>query len=86
MQGEIHTSILWRDAAELSDDPTDSGNACCSPDLSPVKNVCRIMKRRIRQRLPWTVEAGEVLYQERLGKKSTCKTAAINLLSSEKCN
>ncbi len=55
----------------------------CSPDLSPVKNVCRIMKRRIRQRLPWTVEAGEVLYQERLGKKSTCKTAAINLLSSE---
>ena len=24
----------------------------CSPDLSPIENVCRIMKRRIR----WTVE------------------------------
>lgn len=30
-----------------------------------------------------TVEAGEVLYHERLGKKSTCKTAKINLLVSE---
>ena len=29
--------------------------ACC-PDLSPIENVRRIMKRRIRQRRPQTVE------------------------------
>lgn len=51
----------------------------CSPDLSRIKNGWCVMRRRIRQQLPWTVEAGEVLCQER----STCKTAAINLLSSE---
>ena len=28
----------------------------CSPDLSPIENVWRIMKRRIRQRRPQTVE------------------------------
>ncbi len=60
----------------------------CSPDQSPIKNLGRIMKRRMRQRIPRTVEAGEILYQERLGKQSTCKTAAINLLGSEmiKCH
>lgn len=40
----------------------------CIPDLFPL--------------LPWTVEAA-ILNRERLGKKSTWKTAAINLLSSE---
>ena len=28
----------------------------CSPDLSPIENVWRIMKRKIRQRRPRTVE------------------------------
>ena len=28
----------------------------CSPHLSPFENVWHIMKRRIRQRRPWTVE------------------------------
>ena len=28
----------------------------CSPDMSPFENVWGIMKRRIRQRRPWTVE------------------------------
>uniref|UniRef100_A0A8C9ZKA5 Uncharacterized protein n=1 Tax=Sander lucioperca TaxID=283035 RepID=A0A8C9ZKA5_SANLU len=28
----------------------------CSPDRSPTENVGRIMKRKIRQQRPWTVE------------------------------
>ena len=28
----------------------------CSPDLSPIENVWRIMKRKIQQRRPRTVE------------------------------
>lgn len=28
----------------------------CSPDLPPTENVWRMMKKRIRQRQPWTVE------------------------------
>jgi len=28
----------------------------CSPDLSPTENIWCIMKRKIRQRKPWTVE------------------------------
>ena len=59
----------------------------CSSDLSPVENVCHIMKRRIRQRRPRTVE--QVLYTPRMGKNSTCKTATIDIFSSQmitKCN
>ena len=28
----------------------------CSPDLSPIENVWRIMKRKIQQQRPWTLE------------------------------
>ncbi len=28
----------------------------CSPDLSPIENIWRIIKRKIRQRRPWTLQ------------------------------
>lgn len=36
----------------------------CSPDLSPIENVWRIMKRRIRQRRPYTVEQLKLYIKE----------------------
>ena len=55
----------------------------CSPDLSPIENICRIMKRWIRQRAPRSAK-----HQE-WGKHSTCKTVTIDIFSSQtisKCN
>ena len=40
----------------------------CSPDLSPIENVWRIMKRKIRQRRPRTVEQLK-LYISKNGKE-----------------
>ena len=51
----------------------------CSPDLSPVENVWRIMKRRIRQRL----SSSSLEYTKHL----TCKTATTDIFSPQtKCN
>ena len=50
----------------------------CSPDLSPIENVWRIMKRRITD--CW---AAQVLYTPRMGKNSTCKTTTIDIFSSQ---
>ena len=52
----------------------------CSPDLSSVENVWRIMKRKIRQASDcW---ATEVVYPSRMGNISTYNTSAIIVLSS----
>ena len=57
-------------------------------NLSPIENVLRIMKRRIRQWWPQPVVQLK-LYTRRMGKNSTCKTAMIDIFSSQtitKCN
>ena len=38
----------------------------CSPDLSPIKNIWCIIKCKIRQRRPWTLQQLET-YQPRMG-------------------
>ena len=59
----------------------------CSPALSPIENVWHIMERRIRERRSQTVEQlKSCIHKE---KNSTCKTAAIDIFSSQmitKCN
>ena len=60
----------------------------CSPDLSPIENIWRIMKGRIRQQRRQTVKQ-LVLYTPIMGKNSTCKTPIIDIFSSQtitKCN
>ncbi len=36
----------------------------CSPDLSPIENICRIIKRKMRQRRPKTVEQLEACIRQ----------------------
>lgn len=54
----------------------------CSLDLSPIENVWHIMKHKIRQRRPRTIEPLK-LYQTRMGKNFAFKTSTISVLSSK---
>ncbi len=36
----------------------------CSPDLSPIENIWRIIKRKIRQRRPWTLQQLETYIRQ----------------------
>ncbi len=36
----------------------------CSPDLSPIENFCRIIKRKIHQRRPWTLQQLETYIRQ----------------------
>ena len=61
-----------------------------SPDLSPIQNVWRIMKRRIRQRWrPWTVEQLKSCIHQEWAKIPLAKLQQLIYFSSQtitKCN
>ncbi len=54
----------------------------CSPDLSPIENIWRIIKREIHQRWPQTSAAGN-LYQARMGPNSNTKTPETHNLDAQ---
>ncbi len=58
----ITKSWLWRKRVRVLDWPA------CSPDLSPIENVWRILKRKMRQRRPRTVAHLKTCLQEEWDK------------------
>ncbi len=58
----------------------------CSPDLSPIENIWCIMKRKIRQRWPQTLQQVWNLYQARMGPNSNTKTLeTLDAQTSSNC-
>ncbi len=49
----------------------------CSPDLSPIENIWRIIKRKIHQRRPQTLQQLETYIRARMGKNPTPKLQKI---------
>ncbi len=45
----------------------------CSPHLSPIENICRIIKRKIRQRWPQTLQQLETYIRQEWDQVSTTK-------------
>ncbi len=56
--------------------------SACSPDLSPIENIWRIIKRKIRQRRPQTLQQLET-YQARMGPNSNTKTPETHNLNAQ---
>ena len=71
----VTTACLRRHRVRMLDWPA------CSPDLSPIENVWRILKRRIRHLLPRPVEQS-CIHQE-WAKDVTCKPTTIDIFSSQ---
>uniref|UniRef100_A0AAR2IMB0 Tc1-like transposase DDE domain-containing protein n=1 Tax=Pygocentrus nattereri TaxID=42514 RepID=A0AAR2IMB0_PYGNA len=55
----------------------------CSPNLSPIENVWHIMKRKIRQWRPRTVEQLKLYIKQEWERNSTFKASAISVISSQ---
>ncbi len=68
----ITKSWLRRKRVQVLDRPA------CSPDLSPIENVWRILKRKMRQRRPRTVAHLKTCLQEgRMGQNYTWNTSSL---------
>ncbi len=59
----------------------------CSPDLSPIENIWRIIKWKIRQRRPQTLQQLETYIRQEWGQIPTAKLQKFNLdaQTSSKC-
>ena len=78
---QVTTAWLRRHRVRVLDWPA------CSPDLSPIENVWRIMKMGIRQRQPRTVEQLKSCIHQEWAK--ICKTVTISSVPKQfvyKCN
>ncbi len=52
----------------------------CSPDLSPIENIWRIIKRKIRQRRPQTLQQLETYIRQEWDQIPTTKQKLITLM------
>ncbi len=55
----------------------------CSPDLSPIENIWHIIKLKIYQRWPQTLQQLGNLYQARMGPNSNTKTLETHNLDAQ---
>ncbi len=55
----------------------------CSPDLSPIENIWCIIKRKIHQRRPQTLQQLETYIRMRLGPNSNTKTPEMHNLDAQ---
>ena len=73
----VSTAWLRRQRVHVLDWPA------CSPSWSPIENVWRITSEEIQTTATTDCWAAQVLYTPRTGKKSPCKSAAIDNFSSK---
>ncbi len=71
----ITKSWLQRKSVRVLDWPA------CSPDLSPIENVWRILKRKMRQRRPRTVAHLKTCLQEEWDKITPENTSSLGVFS-----
>ena len=79
----VTTAWLRRHRVRVLDWPASS------PDLSPIENVMADHEEENQTTATTDCWAAQVLYTPRMGKNSTCKTATIDIFSSQtitKCN
>ncbi len=55
----------------------------CSPDLTPIENIWRIINKKICQRWPQTLQQLDILYQARMGPNSNTKTPETHNLDAQ---
>ncbi len=67
---------------KFADDTTLIG---ISPDLSPIDNIWHIIKRKIRQRLPWTLQQLKTYIRQKLDQIPTPKTHNLDAQTSSNC-